>query len=372
MITKSLENLLTKNVRLYITCTGAGAGIQKLLWDIPGISSVLVGASFPYESEETDEFLGFNTDVSYCSKEMAVDLAMQSYYKAFKYGASPAVGIGLTASVASTRMHRGDHRVFVSAFTDDRCILWSVRLKKGVGLEQRIKDGNFCDLVAAQAIASVTDCPLIRFGDYAGCFAQYDQEFIPYLAEQRFFKRPFFSSDGTRLEKLPIKKYSLRGALFPGAFNPPHAGHLGMVEAYVNYFGGPVAFAIESKSPHKGDLTVSNMLQRAKTLHHQDRLFTSGLPLYVDKANAYPGLGIILGVDSLIRLQDPKWGVNKDDLILNFLKLRTQFYVTDRVIDGKLVRLNDISTELRCKRLTGRWDVSSSEVRNPHEQVEKA
>jgi hypothetical protein len=146
--------LLSKKARLAIVCTGAGAGVQNELWKIPGISSILVDSSFPYANEFTDQYLGFIPENNkYCTAEVAVELAMQAYYRAYKLGEAPAIGIGLTASVASVHAHRGDHRAFVSSISEKGCTLTSIKLSKGCGEEARATDGIICDYFVIKAIS---------------------------------------------------------------------------------------------------------------------------------------------------------------------------------------------------------------------------
>src|SRR5208337_2393838 len=97
-------------VNIHVIATGAGADIQNELWAFPGSSAYLSGASFPYAPEEQEELLGFMPE-HFASPENAIDLASAAYMKAYKFGGKKPVGLGLTASVASEREHRGEHRV---------------------------------------------------------------------------------------------------------------------------------------------------------------------------------------------------------------------------------------------------------------------
>jgi hypothetical protein len=102
-------------------------------------------------------------------------------------------------------------------------------------------------------------------------------------------------------------------------------------------------------------------------------LVTSGAPLYIDKATLFPGVAMIVGVDSLVRLLDPKWGPGTQALVEGFRQTRTVFWVVDRVIDGRLVTLTDVENPgLNCHRLAGRWDVSSTAIRDRFRQERTA
>jgi len=116
--------------RAYVACAGAGAGLTGLLWSVPGASAFLVGTSFPYATSAVDEFLGFRVE-QYCSEATAVDLASAAFERA---GAgSDAVGVGLAASVASSRIHRAPHRIYAASVTHRESGLFSLDLARASG-----------------------------------------------------------------------------------------------------------------------------------------------------------------------------------------------------------------------------------------------
>jgi hypothetical protein len=364
---QALRQLLNKKVRIYLACTGAGAGLQNLLWRVPGISSVLVGAEFPYGEEAFADFVRFKPE-KYCDERAAMDLAMQAFYRAYKFDGSPALGIGLTASVATTKEHRGDHRVYVATFSAERSRITCATLEKGVGVIQREVDGETCDLLGVNAL-------LKAVGEDSYCVPAPENVLrvttLPNadtIASRQFFKHPFFSREGTREEFLPdcfSEKES--AALYPGNFFPPHEGHFGIVDAYSQQ-PVRVAFTVDASAPNRDGLSIAELLQRAKLLKGRDVLFTDHAPLYLDKARRYPGRAFLIGVDAFERMLDPKWGPGIAELAKGFIESRTIFHVADRLEGEEFktlrgVRIPPEFTGVPCYRLRGRWDVSSTELR---------
>lgn len=359
------DALKRANVNIHVIATGAGAGLQKLLWEVPGSSAYLSGCSFPYAPEEQEELLGFMPE-HFCSEEAAVDLASAAYMKAYKFGGPHPVGVGLTASVASEKEHRGDHRIFVCVMTDDKVKVFHHTFDKGIGEAKRHADGESCDNMALTLLMETTEAL-----DTAKVLNSSDGT---ELAMKRFMARPFFSFNGKRLDKLPEGKHQ---ALMSGAFNPPHEGHFGMAKSALDKYNRRVVFEITAEPPHKDALTVQDMLQRAKNLQGYDRIFTRKLPLYLDKAKAFPGMPIVMGADAMVRLFDPKWGKSVPELIEEFADTNTTFYVAERLIDGAPVyyeniielistQLNDDQLDLAyemIRELPGRWNISSTELR---------
>jgi hypothetical protein len=181
----------------------------------------------------------------------------------------------------------------------------------------------------------------------------------------QFFARPYWSADGRR--RLP-SDLPAGAPIFPGAFNPPHAGHFAIASAERGHALPPV-FAVCATPPHKDPLSTGDLLLRAKMLAGCERLFTEGDPLYIDKAMRLPGRTFLIGVDALVRMLDARWGHNVEPLLEKFARLETRFRVHGRVVDGECLSAIDViaSVPERFRPLfepvAGRWDVSSTEAR---------
>ncbi len=366
-----LEELKELGVNIHVIATGAGAGIQQNLWSMPGSSAYLSGCSFPYSTEETAELLGF-TPENFCSEETAVDLAAAAYMKAYKFGGKKPVGVGMTATVASEKEHRGDNRIHACIITNDDVRTYSLKLEKKIGWDSRLSDGFTAD-----------DMFISILTDTLGLHCPAEIEHLEHnkavdLAKIRFFKRPFFTANGKRLAELPHndKKYYPYHpyALMPGAFNPPHEGHFGTADAMLIDYGKSVVFEVTAEPPHKEFLTVQQLLQRAKLLQGRDRIFTRKEPLYIDKARSFNGISLVVGADAMLRMLDPKWGVDPQKLLAELNSYHTKLYLVGREIDGKFITINDIIKGLTPNQaalfhymvmpINGKWDVSSTELRS--------
>lgn len=361
------DKLKTLGVNIHAVTTGAGAGLQKMLWEIPGSSAYLSGCSFPYDGAEQEEFLGFMPE-HFCSEEAAVDLASAAFMKAYKFGGKKAVGLALTASVASEKEHRGDHRAYACIITDEMVRTAHLILDKGVGEKQRKRDGEDCDDLGFFLL--IDSLGISASSHLSDCYHYQDSTA---MALERFMARPYFSATGQR-----GTNFEGRFAIMPGAFNPPHEGHFGAAKASLEEYNYPAVFETTAEPPHKGALTVQELLKRAKMLHGHDRIFTRKLPYYIDKARAYPGKPLILGADAMVRMLDPKWGLDPIDMFKGFIDLNTKLFVASREINGKLVTCTDILNDILkngkqgvwllamnvLMPLEGHWEVSSTELRN--------
>ena len=354
------DKLKEAGVSIHVIATGAGAGTQQVLWSTPGCSAYMSGASFPYSVEETEDMLGFKVEQSVC-EDTAIDLASAAYMKAYRFGGNKPVGVGITASVASERMHRGDHRADICIITDSVVKTYHRVLDKGAGQDQRWLDGILCNDAACNMIDVVVGHKPTN----------YSYNDATDKATARFLMRPFFTADDKRHNTLPnTKQY----ALMPGAFNPPHEGHFGVAEAYLRAYGRNVVYEVGANPPHKPALSVQELLKRSKLLQGRDRFFSMDMPLYLDKAKAYPQMPLLIGADALLRMFDPKWGIDTEELLKSFKALKTKFAVSGREIDGKFVggwkavaTLPDSLYRMYADmfvEMPGRWDISSTELRN--------
>lgn len=348
---------------VYAVCTGAGAGLQKMLWDVPGCSKILVGCSFPYSMEDTAHFLGYEPESS-CSSKTAIQLAMEAYKRAWSPGRN-AIGLGLTAVVSTNRAHKGDHRVHICTISDSGTNAYSFKLAKqpwepDLAEALRKVEGQTCDQLALDALRLELNMSesLVKNDRIVESYATVP---LPTGIHGFFFER------ATLLAKdLPEDMIH-----FPGAFNPPHDGHLAIADAVERSTGKKVVFSIEAEPPHKPALSVPEMLQREKMLASRDVIFTRNEPLYIDKADG-GARNFIIGADALLRMLTWKGSTPEKELApLN--KLGVRFYVVDRVVEdrgfvtlGKLLKDGTIPDKFKWmfSTIIGRWDISSTEIRN--------
>lgn len=359
--------------RVFVVATGAGAGIQASLWRVPGSSSFLVGAAFPYAPHETERFLGFRP-THFCGEDTAVELAIAAYLRGREAALADAsggpkasvIGVGLTASVASLAPHRGDHRVFVASLGENGATVWSAQLPKGAGEVRRSIDGELADCLGLRAILGA-----------AGIAS--DEELPPgvevssrQLSEselrEMLYRRPVFGPGGSREASAGTRDL----VLFPGSFDPCHDGHRMIVDAVERQGLRRVAYAVTADPVHKPALRAVDLLDRVASIRlgggrAPSIVLTERDPLFIDKARQFPGAGIALGIDALLRMLDSSWGPEVGEMLETFRRLGTTFYVVGRVVDGRWTTIDDapIPEVFRdlFKSVDGRHDVSSTELR---------
>jgi len=318
----NLEKLRDSGAKIYIVATGAGAGLQKTIWDVPGISKSLVGCEFPYAKEATNQFLGFTPNKS-VSKETAVDLASTAYIKAKKVAKwnGTAVGLGITAAVQSQNARRGKDEYFVAAVGDRGCFLEHYDIS-GPGMVRK-SQGAYIDgagllvLLAGLGDTRYQKTPIQDCSD---------------LVLERVLARPVF----TKTERVLFHS-SLADTLFPGTFNPLHEGHRAAVEQSLDV-GDTCGWVINVDPIHKKTLTGVDLLARVADIQSKSKdpiIFTQGQPLFLDKIQKNPHRNWIVGTDTLERMLDPKWGIDPTDLLEAIYTSAGQIHVVGHYAPGE-------------------------------------
>jgi hypothetical protein len=364
--------------RVFVAATGAGAGLQASLWSVPGSSSFLVGAAFPYAAHETERFLGFRP-MHFCDEDTAVELAIAAYLRGREAtladaagGASKArvIGLGLTASVASLAPHRGDHRVFVATIAEGGATVWSARLPKGTGEVQRSIDGELTDRLGLRAILSAAG--IASDHEWPAGVEVSSRKLSESELRGMLYRRPVFGPGGSREASAGTRDL----VLFPGSFDPCHDGHRMTVDAIERQCLRRVAYAVTADPVHKPALRAVDLLDRVASIRLSGGrapsiVLTEHDPLFIDKAQQFPGAGIALGIDALLRMLDPSWGPEVGQMLETFRALGTTFYVVGRVVDGAWTTIDDapIPGSFRdlFRSVDGRHDVSSTELRTRDE-----
>lgn len=365
-----------KPFRLYAITTGAGSGLTSHIWRVPGVSKIFVGSAFPYDKSATIDVLGYEPD-HYVSANVAVGFAHESYLRALRStNDGDAIGVGITASVAGTRIHRGAHRAYVCVVSPSRTTCVSVTLNKGIGYADRQRDEEIINTIA---LALVFDT-IQGYGDECMSRVDFPQSHTQEGTEgtwqyevcpDELLARPWFRADRSR-HKEPMGPI----LMVPGSFNPLHQAHIEMatIAADMHREWGPPVYVLTLKPPHKDALTVTDALNRVNQFRGRELLFNWDDALYIQKARRWPGSAIVMGADALDRMLDPVWCPVRD-MMIEFSTLKTTFIIADRTVNGQTFTLDEVlqrRSKEACIQLAllnkwhhikETWNISSTELR---------
>lgn len=342
---KLIQRLLVGDTSLFVVATGAGSSVAHHLWKTSGASKYLVGSAFPYASHELHAFLGFQPTMPHASEPTAIAMATEAYVRAktaryiiprgARAEAMPesrthrhAIGLAITASVASEKAHRSDHRIHVAVvcdIPDSDSYVRSIILEKGVGQKFRDQDEDLARYFALdmlQVVFGLAPVSIIHNPKWKGCSAEVHTSIGPAL-RAGIMDRPYFAS-GARGDVGDSQGY----VFFPGSFNPLHEGHKTMAKVVAERYHLKPIYTVCTTHVHKPPLSDIEILQRAAMFRaegipfsrfpkdtHSRFLFTENDQLFVDKMTARPRASWIMGADTLTNLLDPKWGPSTKEVI---------------------------------------------------------
>src|SRR5680860_554679 len=137
----------------------AGAGSQALTWlhGVGGSSRTVLAAIDIYSSQSMNHLLGFmpakftSRRVARLMAEAAYDLARDYMFAAVNPPTDPFFGLGSTATIATDRAKRGDHRVATAVRDSFGTVRYALTIQKGA--RDRGGEAELVSLVMLRAVA---------------------------------------------------------------------------------------------------------------------------------------------------------------------------------------------------------------------------
>lgn len=363
--------------KFVISTTGGGFSNNYYLMSQPGASNTILELNGPYAREATldllnrdslektqlDQFASINaaTEMANVSLKRAHKLlTMQSSTIDQLICLTNGVGIGVACSLASSSWKRGSHRCHVVIDYGGADVYFSLNLYKGEEskpFRTRQAEDELCGalVVCAVAVASkimkssdvsinlMANCGLsyldtFDFGN--SCRLSHDLENLinKTINNVLFINENWIPNvDLTLLGEYAKEKPKI--IMLPGSFNPFHLGHKSILDTSVSLS------SLLANLPSTGiyELCVSNVDKPSMTYNEVMRrlgpftttpIILTNAPRFMDKAKQFPGVSFAIGVDTAIRLVDPKY-TNGDeqlmiDAIINMTSQGTRFFVNSR------------------------------------------
>ena len=225
----------------------SGAGGQALAWLLgtPGASRTMLEGVVPYGRRAVGEFLGYEP-AQHVSPQIARELARSAYRRAlrFREAGEPVVGLGCTATVATDRAKKGEHRCCVATWDDVGVTTYDLVLSKGH--RDRSGEEDVASRLVLHALAETCGVRLklpLELTETERVAEDYTAHANPL---QRLLATP--PGNGPEGEVRSVVVYPdgqmeadqpVTGAVLPGAFNPLHPGHEGLAQAASEMLGRP-------------------------------------------------------------------------------------------------------------------------------------
>ncbi|MYE82111.1 MAG: hypothetical protein F4X36_09785 [Gammaproteobacteria bacterium] len=337
--------------------SGGGSLLLSDLMSVPGASGTVIYGAVPYAHAALAAFIGAEPE-SACSPATARDLAMRCFLQATELDPGPdRFGFAVTASLATNRPKKGDHRAHLAMQTSSLTRTWSLHLEKGArgrADEERVVADVALHALAASCEVESTSPELLDAETLDDEVAAGDAAWQELLAGTR----QVVGDPGPR-------------AVFPGAFHPLHDGHRRMARVAAARLGVPITFEISIHNVDKPPLNFHDLRERAAQFD-AGALCLTNTATFVEKARTFGGVTFVVGVDTMRRIADPKYYLTGDvSAALDEIAGRgCRFLVFGRSDDDGFVTLDDLDLPpgLRglCEGVSEadyRVDLSSTEIR---------
>ncbi|MCE2404653.1 MAG: hypothetical protein J4F43_05785 [Dehalococcoidia bacterium] len=359
----------------------AGAGTQALSWvlGVSGASRTLLEAVVPYAERSMVDLVGRDPG-QFVSDDTAREMARRCYERALGLGegAQPVLGLACTATIATDRPKRGQHRCHVATWDEAGVECLSLVLAKGqrdrAGEEEVVSRLVLSALAGVSGIDRAPDRDaflglldseqvLADYGDHPGPVASL-------LDPAGGVSRLVVEQDGRMREGAPVP-----GAVLAGSFRPLHDGHTELASVAAETLGMPVTFELSVTNVDKPPLQGREVLRRVRQFGDVGPVVLTRAPTFREKAELLPGCTFVIGWDTAVRLVHPRYyGDDPRAMVLALSRIRDlgcRFLVAGRT-DGDTFRtVEDVAVPPELAGLLEglpesrfRKDVSSTELRS--------
>jgi hypothetical protein len=374
-----IEAIHQANSKCVLALTGGGTSAAAQLLSVPGGSKTILEVLVPYGAAALTDFLGKEPE-HFCSATTSKDMARRAYERGRWLAPGEAVvGLGCTASLASDRPKRGEHRFHLTWQRADLAVTWSLILTKGArdreGEEQLLAAVVLNTLAQACRVDEQIDLSLLSTEkleveeDPAGGPS-------PLFAgqERALWVNPDGAWQAVVTGHPPLATgHSL--ALLPGSFNPVHEGHWKLAALAERTLHLPVAFELSIANVDKPDLREEEVRRRLAQFTWRAAVAVTRAPIFLEKARLFPGCVFVVGADTAARIVAARYYENEAAMIQALREIRSlgcRFLVAGRVGDaGNFLEVGNLDLPEEFRDLfTGiparefRADVSSTELRN--------
>jgi hypothetical protein len=300
-----IEAVHRSPVRFVLAVTGGGASAGGMLLGVPGGSRTVLEILVPYHEQALAEFLGHRPE-QFCSTGTAQAMARRALERARALApAGPVLGVGCTASLATDREKRGDHRFHLTVrHSEGRQTSYALVLQKGArgreGEEAVIDAVLLNALAQACGVAERVDVPL-RPGEAVAVEDHPGTDPLAALVRDEV-QAVCVEVDGAFRTGGPTPD-----AVLPGSFNPIHPGHLGLAAVAAGRLGVPVAFELSVLNVDKPALEAAEVRRRLRQFAWHSPLWLTRAPTFAEKAAVFPGAVFVVGSDTADRIVQPRY-----------------------------------------------------------------
>lgn len=356
-----------------LVVTGGGSEAISTLLTVTGASRTILEARVPYSEAALHGFLNGRPDRA-CAPETARSMAMAAFHHARGLDAEAVFGVSCTASLATDRPKRGHHRFHIGIQTRGHSDLLSVHLR--AGLRDRAAEEALCRDWVLLALASAKGCIDLPDSGWHPGLAPSEEAVVERCAAPPHWQAVVCGQTDVTAADDAVKPAELAEPprlIFPGAFNPVHAGHLQMAAVAETLTGRPLHYELCVRNIDKPPLDYADIQHRIETLPAGRRTWLTAAATFAEKAEQFRNATFVVGVDTLVRIADSRYyggSAGRRAAMAEIARAGGRFLVFGRELNG-VFRTGadlDLPEELAamCEHVSAeafRMDLSSSDIR---------
>lgn len=325
----------------------AGAGSEAVAWllGVSGASRTLLEVVVPYGRWSMVGLLGHEPD-QFVSAVTARDMARAAYRRGLRLREddSPVVGLACTATIATDRPKRGDHRCFIAVWDEGQVRQVDLILDKG--RRDRAGEEELVSRLVIQSLASSfgVDQPL-DIGLSQNESPRHGTFLHPHPIQRLLsgdVESVYVYPDGRMVVDQPPP-----GALLPGSFSPLHHGHEQLARAASQILQTEVAYEVSVVNVDKPPLEEAEIQRRLSQFAGRSAVVLTRAETFQKKARLFPGVTFVVGWDTAVRLVDPRYYGGEEPAMLTALAEMwasgSRFLVGGRHYNGSFKTLEDIA-----------------------------
>jgi hypothetical protein len=365
--------------------TGGGVGALAALLQTPGASRSILEAVVPYSLTALVDWIGGAPDQA-CSEATARAMAMAAFVRARRLApdadAARLLGTSCTASLATDRPKRGPRRLHVAVQSASHTEVHSLQLPEGVATRPQDEAAATSFMLSIVARACGVEVSISAGDKLAGVLGESLKSDVEHASPERSelllgtrkiaAVKPQSTDEHYTAEAAPETR-----AVFAGAFNPPHAGHLRMAAIAERRLGRSIAWELSIANVDKPPLDFIAIRDRVLQLRQADDdrvIALTSAPTFREKAALFPGAVFVVGADTIVRIGQVRYyggdSDRRDEALAEIDRRGCRFLMFGRELDGRFATLQDLELPdaLRdlCEEVPAadfREDISSTELR---------
>ena len=372
MPTSLVQRIHDSDTQAVVSVAGAGTAAISWLLGVAGASRTVLEITVPYASSALTEFVG-HEPAQFVSEDTAKSMARSAYKRALhlRDGSQPVVGIACTATIATDRPKRGEHRCHIAAWSGSGVTTYNLTFVKG--LRDRTGEDEIASLLALRALCEAAglhfdiDLRLDAAESIEIGGTQYADAIAALMAGH--IEHAVVHPDGSQRADEPVV-----GGILSGSFNPLHEGHEEMAQASSRMLGEPVAYELSVANVDKPPLQEGEVRRRVAQFIGKGSIVLTRVPVFYKKSRMLPGCAFIIGADTAVRLVESRYYEDSESRMLMALdEMRRngcRFLVAGRSDGDKFLTLSDVSIPDDFHNMFAaipesafRSDISSTQIR---------